>query len=129
MSDEPADLSRPYVDAAAVVADQRGLDQVKRQALYRRVFGGRDGQAVLVDMMIAAGVGVPRQPQLPHDMRVHMDGQEWAVLSAAKLAGYEAADIATALLNSSLRGLNSHDRTEPRPGTGARLPGDDAEPF
>ena len=110
MSDEAADLSRPYVDAARVVADQRRLDPAAKRALYRRVFGGQDGQTVLLDLLVQAGVCTPRPPSLTNEGRIHLDGQAWVVLTAMKDAGYEVADIAATLLSNSMRGLDSHDR-------------------
>lgn len=129
---DATDPSRPFVDSASIVADRQALTPETRRALYRRVFGGADGQTVLLDLLVQAAVSAPRPSSLTHDERTHLDGQQWVVLSAMNHAGYGAADIAGVLISNSMRGLDSHDRhtrSQSRERPDPILPGDPEESF
>lgn len=128
MSETPGSFP-PRVDAPRVVAEQRSMTPAARQALYRRVFGGQDGQTVLLDLLVDAAVSAPRPSSLTPDERIHLDGQQWVVLKTMHLAGYGVGDIAGVILTNSMRGLNPDDRhhssgSDRDDRAGAILPGD-----
>jgi hypothetical protein len=80
-------------DAVRVCADPVMID-----AAYRRVFGGVEGHAVLLDLMSQSGLSMPRGPDVGGESRAYYDGAQGQVSYIMARLGLGAAAGAAVLL-------------------------------